>query len=132
MADVSLLAMKTAFFNHPRVRQFLTLVFLSGALVCIFVPDAPMFAWWARQNVGVAFGYVLLGISFLFSNNFRLMFVCLGCGAVISFHYHEKLMRSLHRQELQPRPKQWEIPYVVPVPGELSNYVLPHAPAPPY
>ena len=125
-------AMKAAFFNHPLVRQLLTLVFLSGALICIFAPDAPIFQRWAQQNVGVALGYVALGLFFLLSNNFRLMFVCLGCGAVVSFHYHEKLMRSLHPPDPQPRPRHWEIPYVTPVPGDLSNYVIPHAPAPPH
>ncbi len=120
--------MKATFFNHPRVRQFLTLVFLSGALACIFVPDTPFFHWWAQQNIYVALGYAVLALFFLFLNNSRLMFVCLGCGAVISFHYHEKMMRSLQRQqEMQMRQRQWEIPYVVPVPGELCNYVLPNA-----
>ena len=125
--------MKITFFNHPRVRQTLTLVFLSGALVCIFVPNTPLFKAWAHQNVLVASGYLVLALFFLFTNNSRLMFVCLGCGAVISFHYHEKMMRAMLReQELQLQNRQWEIPYVIPVPGELSNYVLPDDSTSPY
>lgn len=123
--------METAFFNHPRVRQILTLVFLSGAVVCIFPPSDPAFQWWAEHSIGVALGYVVLAILFLFFNNSRLMFVCLGCGAVISFNSHEKMMRSLHQQDPSRHCKQWEIPYVVPIPGDLSNYVLPAHAAPP-
>lgn len=89
-------AMKTAFFNYPRVRQILTVLLLSGALTCIFPPATVEFQWWAHQSVAVAVGYVALGLFFLIFNYSRLMFVCLGCGAAISFHYHEKAERESH------------------------------------
>lgn len=123
--------METALFNHPRVRQILTLVFLPAAVTCIFPPNTPIFQWWAQQSVGVALGYVALGLLFLFFNNSRLMFVCLGCGAVISFNSHEKAMRSLNRQDMLHRQGQWNIQYVAPAPGELSYYLPPHVATPP-
>ena len=103
-------AMKTGYFQHPRVRQGLTILLLSGALACIFPPATPEFQWWAQQSVGVSVTYVCLGLCFLISNNSRLMFVCLGCGAVISFHYHEKAQRADQFKSSVQLPKVWQIP----------------------
>ena len=125
--------MKTAFFNHPRVRQVLTVLLLSGALACIFPPATPEFQWWGQQSVAVAVGYVGLGLFFLAFNNSRLMFVCLGCGAAISFHYHEMAERaSLHEISLQPR-RVWEIPDELPQPKpvDLPIFLPDHEPASP-
>ncbi len=123
--------MKIAFFNHPRVRQFLTLLFLSGAIASIFPPATPFFHWWVDRSVGVALCYAALAFFFLLLNNSRLMFVCLGCGAVISFHFSDQMTRNLQQREKSSPPRQWQIPYRVPVPGELLNYTLYYVPAPP-
>ncbi len=124
--------MKTTFFNHPRIRQVLTVLLLSGALACIFPPARPEFQWWAQQSFYVAMGYVALGLLFLIGNNSRLLFVCLGCGAAISFHYHEKIER-ISRLEQAKRAKTWNIPPTLPglAPGEISPFELNHEPAPP-
>ena len=124
--------MKTLFFNHPRVRQILTVLLLAGALGCIFPPATPELQWWARQSFFVAMGYVALGLFFLIGNNARLMFVCLGCGAAISFHYHEKTER-IARQKISERPKVWEFPVHPPgpVPGIISTDPPSHEPASP-
>ena len=81
------------FFDNRRVRQALTLVSLAGALAAIFPPRHPVFTWWAGQAVAVAIGFLLLGIFFLTINKSRLMFVCLGCSAAISFFYHESQLK---------------------------------------
>ncbi len=74
-----------AFLDHRRVRQGITLLFLSGTLACIFPPAHPAFQWWAEQAFFIAMGFLLIGLIFLIVNRNRLMFVCLGCSAVISF-----------------------------------------------
>lgn len=124
--------MKITFFNHSRIRQLLTVVFLSGALACMFPPATPAFEWWARHSVGVALSYVVLALFFLLLKNSRLMFVCLGCGAVISFHHHERMMRDLQRQQMQLQYQGGEVPYVPPPLGHLSNYALPDVCTPPH
>ncbi len=77
------------FFDNRRVRQALTLVSLAGALAAIFPPRHRAFEWWAEHAVAVAIGFLLLGIFFLTINKSRLMFVCLGCSAAISFFKNE-------------------------------------------
>ena len=125
--------MKTTFFNHPRVRQVLTVLLLSGALCCIFPPARPEFQWWAQQSFYVAMGFVALGLLFLLGNNSRLMFVCLGCGAAISFHYHEKTER-IERLEQVGQAKNWNIPlpWPNPRPGDISPFEINHEPASPH
>lgn len=124
--------MKTTFFNHPRVRQVLTVLLLGGALACIFPPDTPEFRWWARHSFLVAVGYVALGLCFLVGNNSRLMFVCLGCGAAISFHCHETMERK-SRQEQSLQKRTWEVPQYRsgPVPDDGSPFFPYHESASP-
>lgn len=71
------------FFDHPRVRQGLTIALVCGALTCMFPPQAPAFLWWAAQVSYITAGYVALGVFFLLIDQPRLMFVCLGCSAAI-------------------------------------------------
>lgn len=78
--------------DHRRVRQGLTLVFLTATLLCIFPPEHPAFQWWSAQAPFVAIGFLLLALCAFFINRLRLMFVCLGCSAAISF-YHTEVVR---------------------------------------
>lgn len=81
--------MNVSIFDNRRVRQGLTIVLLVGSLACIFPPKHPAFQWWAAHAVFVAFGFLLAGLFFLIVNKSRLMFVCLGCSAAISFIKNE-------------------------------------------
>lgn len=81
--------MDVSFFDHRRVRQTLTVLLLAGSLVCIFPPRTAVFQRWAECAALVATGYLLLGLFFLVINKSRLMFVCLGCSAAISFFKNE-------------------------------------------
>jgi len=62
---------------------------LMGSLACIFPPKHPAFIWWADHAVFVALGFLAIGLFFLTINKSRLMFVCLGCSAAISFFKNE-------------------------------------------
>ncbi len=81
--------MNLTFLDHRRIRQVLTLLLLAGALACMFPPKQSAFEWWAAHAVGVALGYLALGLFFLTIDRTRLMLVCFGCSAAISFYYHE-------------------------------------------
>ena len=81
--------MNLTFLDHRRIRQVLTLLLLTGALTCMFPPKQPTFEWWAAHAVGAALGYLALGLFFLTIDRTRLMLVCFGCSAAISFYYHE-------------------------------------------
>ncbi|MFN8301649.1 MAG: hypothetical protein U0U46_04105 [Saprospiraceae bacterium] len=76
-----------------KLRQALTLVLLSGAILAMFPFSLPACDWWAGHAQWVAVAYLLLGIIFLIFNRFRLMFVCFGCSAAISFFYHESQLK---------------------------------------
>lgn len=76
-------------FDHARVRQLLTIALLSGTLLCIFPPQQPSLQWWAEQAFYIALGYLLFGLFFLIIDKPRLMFVCFGCSAAISFFKNE-------------------------------------------
>jgi hypothetical protein len=80
--------------NRSRVRQITTLVLLMGAMLCIFPPRHAWFQWWAAQALYVALGYLALAMLLLVLNRQRLMFVCLGCTAAISFFHHETEAQS--------------------------------------
>ncbi|HOY05917.1 MAG TPA: hypothetical protein PLO67_10980 [Saprospiraceae bacterium] len=81
-------------FDHARVRQLLTIALLSGTLLCIFPPQQPAFQWWADQAFFIALGYLLFGLFFLIIDKPRLMFVCFGCSAAISFFKNEAPQQS--------------------------------------
>ncbi len=104
-------------FEHPRVRQLLTIALLCGTLLCIFPPQQPSFQWWAEQAFYIAFGYLLFGLFFLIIDKPRLMFVCFGCSAAISFFKNEApppsdqtSFGSTHVQEIGWYPIQKEQP----------------------
>lgn len=88
--------MNLSFLDNRRFRQGLTLLLLAGALVCMFPPRQAVFEWWASHAVGVALGYLILGIFFLATDRSRLMLVCFGCSAAISFYYHESGLSPLN------------------------------------
>lgn len=90
--------MNFSFPNRTRIRQGLMLAFLAGALTCMFPPAYPCFAWWSAQARFVALGYLLLGLLCLVANRVRLMFICFGCSAAISFYYYEKAGREIPAQ----------------------------------
>lgn len=83
-----------SFFDVLKVRQGLTLVFLSGAVLTLFPVPGTAFAGWAANAQWVALAYLFLGLFFLIINRFRLMFVCFGCSAAISFYYQETAQKK--------------------------------------
>ncbi len=83
------------FFRHRRVRQISTLLLLAGALACMFPPDSYSLKWWSGHAEHITVTYLLLGMILLLSNNIRLMFVCLGCSAAISFFLLESSNRKI-------------------------------------
>lgn len=88
--------MNLTFLDNRRIRQVLTLLLLTGALACMFPPRQAAFEWWAAHAVGVALGYLALGLVFLAVDRSRLMLVCFGCSAAISFYYHESNQSPLN------------------------------------
>jgi len=95
-AALPLPGMNLFFLDTRRFRQALTLLLLTGALACMFPPrQVAVFEWWAAHAAGVALGYLLLGIFFLTIDRPRLMLVCFGCSAAISFYYHESGLSPL-------------------------------------
>ncbi len=87
-------------FDHRRVRQLLTIALLSGTLLCIFPPRQPFFEWWAGQAFNIALSYLFFGLFFLIINKPRLMFVCFGCSAAISFFKNEAPPPSIDKSML--------------------------------
>lgn len=75
---------------EQRVRQATIILFQLGAVACIFPNQNYYLQWWADQSLYIAIAYLVLGLLFLLINWPRLMFVCMGCSAVICFFYHEK------------------------------------------
>jgi hypothetical protein len=73
-----------------RVRQIAIIGLQLGAIGCIFPTQNPAIQWWAAQSHFIALIYLSLGLFCLVINWPRLMFVCMGCSAVICFFYHEK------------------------------------------
>lgn len=71
------------------MRQVLTLLCLGGAVACMFPPRQAAFLWWAAHAQYVSLGYLALGLAFFITDRTRLMWVCIGCSAAISFYYHE-------------------------------------------
>jgi len=113
------------FLDHRLVRQTLTILFLPGALTCIFPLPYPVFLWWSQHAVLVALGYLLVGLCFLFINKTRLMFVCFGCSAAISFFKNETGNHwppaKTSGQTLLPR----NMPYSQKVPDTVGDYFIP-------
>lgn len=121
-------AMRLKVFDHARVRQLLTIALLSGTLLCIFPPQLPSFQWWAGQAFYIAVGYLLFGLFFLIIDNPRLMFVCFGCSAAISFFKNETPLTPEHTSlenrpalEMQHLPSNTE--------NDTDYYLLPQHPA---
>lgn len=102
-------------FHHRRIRQILTLLLLGGALASMFPPDSYTLKWWSHRAEWVTLGYLLLGIFFLLLNNARLMFVCFGCCAAISFY----LLESSNRKIKDPEPT--DMPFLKVAHFNVSN-----------
>ncbi len=81
--------MSFSFFDRLAVRQIMTLLLLSGALLTMFPHAFLPYEGWADRVQWVAAAYLIVGLFFLVINRVRLMFVCFGCSAAISFFYHE-------------------------------------------
>ncbi len=107
---------------RTRTRRLATVLLLTGAILAMFPLPLPACQWWAEQAQWVAVGYLVIGVIFLIFNRFRLMFVCFGCSAAISFFYHESQLRSteprLHSGLLEnsaefdaigERPTDWQM-----------------------
>lgn len=92
--------MRFSFPTRIRIRQALILIALAGALICMFPPAHPVFAWWSGHARFVALGYLVLGLLCLVANRVRLMFICFGCSAAISFYYNE----TSGREKQSPQP----------------------------
>ena len=111
-------------FDHRRVRQFLTIALLCGTLLCMFPPQQPAFQWWADQAFIIALSFLLFGLFFLIINKPRLMFVCFGCSAAISFYKNEAPQTSSEQsllivpvREIGWTAKEWD--------GSTDLYRLP-------
>jgi len=102
--------MNVRFFDNRRVRQGLTIMLLMGSLACIFPPRHPAFLWWAHHAVFVALGFLAIGLFFLTINKSRLMFVCLGCSAAISFFKNELGEKPAWGDEVPPISQPVNIP----------------------
>jgi hypothetical protein len=75
--------------NRRRIRQALTVIFVSAATLFIAVPNHPVFRDWHIEPLHISLIFLVLGLFFLFINQTRLMFVCFGCSGVISFYVNE-------------------------------------------
>ena len=91
------------FMQYRRVRQALTLFLIAGALACMFPPQNKLFQWWAAHSSWVSLAYLAMGMVLLVLSRTRLMFVCLGCSAAVSFFANEMALRRLEPSaEAQP------------------------------
>jgi hypothetical protein len=75
--------------NGYRIRQLIALLFLGVVILCIFPPKSLFFQWFALQSEYISLFFLLLGLIMLAINRRRMLFVCLGCSAAISFYQHE-------------------------------------------
>lgn len=79
--------------QYRRVRQVLTLLLIAGAMACLFPPQNKWFQWWAAHSTWVSLFYLAMGMTLLLMGRTRLMFVCLGCSAAVSFYANEMALR---------------------------------------
>ncbi len=88
--------MANSIFDHRRMRQAIALLLLSGSFFCVFPADNPLSLYWASKAVFVCLGYLALGLLFFLVNRKRLMFVSMGCCAVMCLYF----------LEIEPRQEQ--------------------------
>lgn len=91
------------FMQYRRVRQALTLLLIAGAMACMFPTQNKFFQYWAAHSTWVSLAYLTMGMVLLVLSRTRLMFVCLGCSAAVSFYANEMALRRLEPSaEAQP------------------------------
>jgi hypothetical protein len=91
-------AMSIQVIKRRRIRQLLTLVIMGAVLLCIFPFPYEPFLWWSQQSAWIAVLFLVVGLMFSYSNRSRLMFVCLGSSAAVSFNQY---MKAEHNMRLQ-------------------------------
>jgi endonuclease/exonuclease/phosphatase (EEP) superfamily protein YafD len=80
---------------NRRWRQILTLLFVSGSLLCMFPPESYTIRWWSGHAQLIVLGYLCLAMGFLIIRQERLMFVCLGCCAAMAYYLNESVNSKL-------------------------------------
>lgn len=115
--------MNFKFLDHHRIRQILTILFLPGALACMFPPPYPFFLWWSEQAIFVALGYLFLGLFFLVINKTRLMFVCFGCCAAICFLKNETGANLMLQSFSEPMKQILNNPLLTEVPRRFPDFI---------
>lgn len=98
---------------RKRLRQFVTVAFQIGALACIFPMDHPAAYWWIAHAETVALGYLVVSLVALVCDWPKLMFVSLGCSAIIGLYYHEKALYVAplpHPHEVKMPPSSLDAP----------------------
>jgi|GEM_PF-1021654 len=81
--------------KRRRIRQLLTLVIMGAVLLCIFPHPYEPLQWWSQQAALVAVLFLVLGLVFSYSNHSRLMFVCMGGSAAVSFNQYVKAEHNM-------------------------------------
>ncbi len=73
---------------------------MGAVLLCIFPHPYKPLQWWSQQAALVAMLFLVLGLVFSYSNHSRLMFVCLGGSAAVSFNQYVKAEHNMrpHQQ----------------------------------
>lgn len=64
-------------------------------MACMFPTENALLQWWAARSAWVSLSYLTMGMLLLVLNRTRLMLVCLGCSAAVSFFAIEKAQRRL-------------------------------------
>ena len=81
--------------RRRRIRQLLTLVIMGAVLLCIFPHPYKPLQWWSEQAALVAVLFLVLGLIFSYSSHSRLMFVCLGGSAAVSFNQYVRAEHNM-------------------------------------
>lgn len=73
--------MITKILSYKPLQTFLIALIILGAVFCVFTPNYLLFKLGARFAVQIMFGYLILGLGFLFFRQPRLMFTSFACCA---------------------------------------------------
>jgi len=72
--------------NSPIFQFGISLLLILGAAMCIYTPNDLYCKWAANYANQVMFGYLLLGVVFMFIRQPRLMFTSFGCCAALCLY----------------------------------------------